>query len=71
MINFIVNFSTLYKVTDRVWVVLMQKSFIKLLISIILSKKSDRVWATLEKTQRRIRKDRGKDIIEREFTGKK
>ncbi len=36
-INFIVNFSTLYKVIDCVWAVLMQKSFKKLLISKVLS----------------------------------
>ncbi len=36
-INFIVNFSILYEVIDHVWAVLMQKSFIKPLTSIILS----------------------------------
>ncbi len=36
MINFIVKYSTLYEVIDRVWTILMQKSFITLLISIIL-----------------------------------
>ena len=35
-INFIVNNSTLFKVIDRVWVILMQKSFTRLLISMIL-----------------------------------